>query len=281
MLSQEDTGFAPGRSGRDLLLVSRGAASDRWGADAFGAWFSLVARLAPLHRRAQDGRLALRLPVTGATGLTAVAGTTAILLAAIGSTGFDGAKEGPLFSSLVPDVQDALEGIGLSVGAALEWTFVIGLVACVALVAALYRLGIAGIAGIGGSTPVRERALDYVHTLVPIAVAYVVAHYFSYLVYNVQLMWPVASDPLGDGSDLFGGMAVGLRAHTFAGPSLDDATVELINVAISDINGCKPCTEGHVAKARQIGVSDEALLETIQVAATVSAGVQFLKHAGA
>jgi alkyl hydroperoxide reductase subunit D len=82
------------------------------------------------------------------------------------------------------------------------------------------------------------------------------------------------------GSDLFSGMAVGLRAHTFAGTTLDDATVELINVAISDINGCKPCTEGHVTKARQLGVSDEALLETIQVAATVAAGVQFLKHAG-
>jgi lipoyl-dependent peroxiredoxin subunit D len=82
------------------------------------------------------------------------------------------------------------------------------------------------------------------------------------------------------GSELFGGMPVGLRAHTFAGTSLDDATVELINVAISDINNCKPCTEGHVAKARQLGVSDEAILEAIQIAATVAAGSQFLKHAG-
>src|SRR5262245_25562992 len=59
------------------------------------------------------------------------------------------------------------------------------------------------------------------------------------------------------GSDLFSGMPVGLRAHTFAGTSLDDKTVELINIAISDLNGCKPCTEGHVAKARDLGVSDE------------------------
>jgi lipoyl-dependent peroxiredoxin subunit D len=82
------------------------------------------------------------------------------------------------------------------------------------------------------------------------------------------------------GSELFTGMPVGLRAHTFAGTSLDDATVELINVAISDLGGCKPCTEGHVTKARQLGVSDEALLETIQIAATIAAGAQFLKHAG-
>lgn len=82
------------------------------------------------------------------------------------------------------------------------------------------------------------------------------------------------------GSELFSGMPVGLRAHTFAGTSLDERTVELINIAISDINGCKPCTTGHIEKARQLGVSDEALLETVQCAATMAAGIQFLKAAG-
>lgn len=78
------------------------------------------------------------------------------------------------------------------------------------------------------------------------------------------------------GSDLFSGMAVGLRAHTFANTALDDLTVELINVAISDLNGCKPCTSGHVDKARQLGASNEALLETIQCMSTMLAGVTFL-----
>lgn len=78
------------------------------------------------------------------------------------------------------------------------------------------------------------------------------------------------------GSDLFSGMAVGLRAHTFSNTSLDELTVELINVAISDINGCKPCTSGHVEKAKQLGASNEAILETIQCASTMLAGVSFL-----
>src|SRR3954471_27969 len=64
-------------------------------ADAFGVWFGLIARLAPLARR-EDGRLRLRPPVAGAVSLPAVAGTAAVLLVSIGSTGFDGAKEGPL-----------------------------------------------------------------------------------------------------------------------------------------------------------------------------------------
>jgi alkyl hydroperoxide reductase subunit D len=78
------------------------------------------------------------------------------------------------------------------------------------------------------------------------------------------------------GSDLFGGMSVGLRAHTFANTSLDELTVELINIAISDLNGCKPCTSGHVEKARQLGASNDALLEVVQCTATMLAGATFL-----
>jgi alkyl hydroperoxide reductase subunit D len=82
------------------------------------------------------------------------------------------------------------------------------------------------------------------------------------------------------GSSLFEGMGVGLRAHTFANTSLDEQTVELINIAISDINGCKPCTSGHVDAAAKLGLTNEALLETIQCAATVCAGCQFTSAAG-
>ena len=81
------------------------------------------------------------------------------------------------------------------------------------------------------------------------------------------------------GSDIFGGMSVGLRAHTFHATSFDEKTVELINVAISDLNACKPCVSGHVKKSRDLGLSDEAILEAIQCAAVAYAGVQFTKSA--
>ena len=81
------------------------------------------------------------------------------------------------------------------------------------------------------------------------------------------------------GSDVFGGMSVGLRAHTFHGTSFDEKTVELINVAISDLNACKPCVSGHVKKSRDLGLSDDAILEAIQCAAVTYAGVQFTKSA--
>ena len=82
------------------------------------------------------------------------------------------------------------------------------------------------------------------------------------------------------GSDLFEGMPVGLRAHVFSGTSYDDKMVELINTVISDINACKPCTAGHVKKARNLGISDEQLLEAIQIAAVIQAGVKYTQIAG-
>jgi hypothetical protein len=39
---------------------------------------------------------------------------------------------------------------------------------------------------------------------VPIALAYVVAHYFSFFVREIQWVAPLASDPFGFGWDLFG-----------------------------------------------------------------------------
>ncbi len=82
------------------------------------------------------------------------------------------------------------------------------------------------------------------------------------------------------GSDAFEGLPVGLRAHTFSGTSLDETTVELINIAISDLNACQPCVSGHVDKARKLGVSDEAILEAIQCTAVMAAGIQYLKATG-
>lgn len=82
------------------------------------------------------------------------------------------------------------------------------------------------------------------------------------------------------GSDVFNGMSVGLRAHTFQSTSLDEQTIELINLSLSDINGCKPCTSAHVEKARHLSLADEAIYEAIQCAATMIAGTQFLRSIG-
>jgi hypothetical protein len=173
-------------------------------ADAFGVWFGLLARLAPLGRGA-GGRLVLRPPVASAASLTAATGTTALLLVGIGSTGFDGAKEGALLNPLMTDLQGVFADLGTSLGLGLELAFVVGLLACVAAVSAIWTLGVAGMPRGELRLSRRELGRRFAHTLIPIAVAYLIAHYFSLLAYNGQDLWRLASDPLGDGSNLFGG----------------------------------------------------------------------------
>ena len=161
-------------------------------ADPLGVYFGFFAALAPLARR--DGVLCARPPVLGATRIDGrVPGTAATLLAGIGVTAFDGASEGPLFNELLPHLQQLFSGLGLGPARALELGFVAGLAAAVALVALFWVL----------ARPARELA----HSLAPILAAYVVAHYFSLLAYNGQDLARLASDPLGDGSDLLGGAA--------------------------------------------------------------------------
>lgn len=82
------------------------------------------------------------------------------------------------------------------------------------------------------------------------------------------------------GTDIFEGMSVGLRAHTFQGTSLNEETVELINLVLSDINGCQPCTSGHVAKARSLNLPPETIYEAVQCGATMVAGIRFLRSIG-
>lgn len=73
------------------------------------------------------------------------------------------------------------------------------------------------------------------------------------------------------GDDAFKGFSVGLRAHTFQKTSLGDTLVELINIVVSNINGCEMCTSGHVQKALQLGLSHEQIDEAVKVAATMTA----------
>ena len=69
----------------------------------------------------------------------------------------------------------------------------------VLLVAGLYRLGVAGMHTVGRGRTTDELAGAFAHTLIPIAFAYLVAHYFSLLAFQGQAIGYLVSDPLGRG----------------------------------------------------------------------------------
>jgi hypothetical protein len=169
--------------------------------DAFGTWFRLCGSLAPLHWK--DRRLFFRRPLSGVTELRRVPGTVAFLAVAIGSTTFDGMREDRWFSDLALEVQSALEG-AMSGTRALEVTYTLGLLVVIGLVLGLYWLGALGMRTVERGADAGDLARRFAHSLVPIALAYVVAHYFSLLAYQGQATAYLASDPLGEGWDLFG-----------------------------------------------------------------------------
>ena len=94
---------------------------DPWtrNADGFGVLWSLIGSLSPLGVR-EDGKFVGRIPGTDAAALGPVVGTSAVLIVSIGSTAFDGAKEGALFNNLAKDLQRFFRDLGVSIGPALR-----------------------------------------------------------------------------------------------------------------------------------------------------------------
>jgi hypothetical protein len=171
--------------------------------DGFGVYFGLIARMSPL-RWARDG-LFVRKPLSGLTNLDMVPGTVALVCVVIGTTSFDGFSGGPAWGNIAPDLTSVFRDIGFGQATALELAFTIGLLVVTLIVAGLYRLGVMGMQTVdplGAGAP--ELATRFAHSLVPIGLAYVVAHYFSLLAYEGQRIAYLSSDPLGNGSNVFG-----------------------------------------------------------------------------
>jgi hypothetical protein len=178
---------------------------EQWGssADGFGVYLNLLSRLSPLVRD-EHGFLCWRRPLSGVTGVTMPSGMVTLICAVIGTTTFDGFSNGGIWRKAEPHVQSVFADLGLGATPAQELAYSIGLVACIALIVAVYRLGILGVRSVGDRYDVGQLTRAFAHTLVPIGFAYVLAHYFSLLLWQGQAIGYLASDPLGDGSNLFG-----------------------------------------------------------------------------
>jgi hypothetical protein len=186
--------------------------------DAFGVYFNLFARLSPWDRR--DGVLYLRPLLSGAPRWEIVPGSVALLCVAIGSTSFDGFSNGQLWADLSPHLQSLFSDLGAGQDVALELANTVGLLGGVGLVALFFRLGIQGMRTVDSTRSPRQLMDLFVHSLIPIAFAYAMAHYFSLLIYQGQAIAYLASDPLGDGSNIFGTANKGIDYGVISGSGI-------------------------------------------------------------
>jgi hypothetical protein len=160
--------------------------------DGFAVYNRLFSRIAPFTRTS-DGRPAWRGWLRGLATLDEVPGISLLLVVMVGTVTFDGISETPWFRDLFGSFATSMVGgtvlLVVTVG-------VIGMGYAAACLAA------ARIAGDGWTT---ERVADrFAHTLVPIALAYAVAHYFTLILFEGQRIISSMSDPFGTGLDLFG-----------------------------------------------------------------------------
>jgi hypothetical protein len=146
----------------------------------------------------------VRPPLGGLPRLDPVPGTVGLISVMIGTVTFDGLSQGRLWKDLAIELTDGVTSLGIPITDAPKIVSTIGLVVCVVLVALFYRAGIAGARSVGGDIGAERLRGAFVHSLVPIAMVYVAAHYLTFLLFEGQAIRYLASDPFGQGWDLFG-----------------------------------------------------------------------------
>ncbi|RBY95824.1 hypothetical protein DQ237_11790 [Blastococcus sp. TF02-8] len=221
--------------------------------DGFEVYSSVIARLSPWGRR-PDGRLVLRNPLTNATATPETPGLAAVVVVLLGSTAFDGLSRTVWWQTGPGSANDSLSGT-------------LGLASSIALVAGLYLLG-TRLSGRLAEQPTGIQPRRYAATVIPIALGYTVAHYFSLLFLDGQTTWILASNPFGTpGLDLFGtyGNVVDLTAVS---PDTI-AYVQVGGVITGHVAGVTLAHERALLSERHARASDQLPLVVVMVLFTV------------
>lgn len=183
---------------------------ERWNGrgETFSVYFGMFASLSPLS--VADGRIVLRKPLSGSTRWAGPPGSLAVVLIAIGGTTFDGAQEGVLKNSITSLFQ-TLNDAGIAPLTSLRLTNGLFLALVLIGVALIFWAGILGMRIVERKLSAGQLSSAFAHSFIPIALAYLVAHYFSYTFYLEQAQFTfLLSDPFGDGSNLFGTASAGI-----------------------------------------------------------------------
>ncbi|MBZ2167427.1 hypothetical protein [Marinobacter sp. F4216] len=180
-------------------------------ADPISRIFAVLGRVAPLSMTSASA-LRLRLPGEGLlTESEPLRGEVALVIGLIGIVLFDGLSETPVWAAVLefvstsPSLRVPLLWLRDQGADLIRVISTIGLLVTIAgFYGAYWLLMILMRALAGGTFTASQLAHSFVGTLLPIAVAYHLSHYVSYLLLAGQLIFPAASDPFGLGWDVFG-----------------------------------------------------------------------------
>ncbi|KAB1934482.1 hypothetical protein F8271_23250 [Micromonospora sp. ALFpr18c] len=210
-----------------VLLVGAALFGSGWfdRADPFEAYSTLIGQVAPIGRAA-DGVLVWRNPLDGMAGLRPRPGLVAVVVVLLGSTMYDSLSNAPGWLRFTQE-----NGLPPAV------TGSAGLTLVIAAVAIAYLAATGAAARIGGAGPVQARDVpgEIAHSIVPIAVGYVVAHYYSLLILEGQRTVALLSDPLGTGANWLG--TAGWQPHTGLVTPSGVATLQITVIILGHLIG--------------------------------------------
>lgn len=170
-------------------------------ADPFEVYSSLVAKLSVWG--SHEGRLVLRSPLANLATVVPRPGLVAVTAVLFGSTAFDSFRDSTTWLRFLQD-HDFINANGAvaSDTAATIANNVALLVFCVGI--GLIFAAATMATGVEHRTDRRTLPNRFAHSIVPIIVGYIVAHYLTYFVEVGQMTLIQASDPFTDGSNYLG-----------------------------------------------------------------------------
>lgn len=172
--------------------------------EGFSVYTGLLALLAPVEVR--NGQLGFRMPFVAATRMKVEPGVVGLISVLIATVTYDGLSTSPFWKIRDVAASERLIDVGLNDFQAGVLIGTFGLLASliVFVVAFEFFSWASGQLANWKFTSVGRVASAFAHSLVPIALAYFIAHYFTLFVFQSQDLVRLASDPLGFGWDLFG-----------------------------------------------------------------------------
>jgi len=191
-------------------------------ADPFEVYSTLVSRMSAWGRR--DGVLLIRSPLANLDSTPVRPGLVAVVAVLFGSTAFDSFKDSTRWVQFIQDSDISVYALNN-----------VALVVFCAGVGAIFAAGTM-LTGLGDDLQRKQLPNLFAHSVVPIVVGYVIAHYLSYLVEVGQLTLVQLSDPFSNGSNLLGTANLDVNYWLSYHPTLL-ANIKVLAVVIGHVLG--------------------------------------------
>jgi hypothetical protein len=180
-----------------VTLTGAIVCGDKWfgRADPFEVYSVVASRFSPLRRSPHSGRIEIGNPFNHLPTLPIRPGTVTVLGVLLGSTAFDSFSAMPVWRNFVDRQTDSAATATLMRTA--------GLLAFIAVVVVTFWAAARATGGVDSRSRQQLPGL-MAHSLIPIVLGYMFAHYLSYLIERGQQAVIDLADPLGHGWNLLG-----------------------------------------------------------------------------